>query len=370
MINNEVEEYRQKTKDEILNNYIPYYQQWIDCCVKYTKIPAFTVPLVFSAIPYLLGLVFLIVLGVNPEDYSKFWLRLNLSGMIAGMFYFMSYIYSRTVESLDDFLFVLKSKQHIDTLKDSYRLVFKSPLQLVNCAIWGLLMTSTELAMGVPLSMPGTIYICVSSLVVGFLLGSGLWYTITISILIRRFCGIQEIRLNIFDPSRTVGIRELSNLLSVWGICLVLEALLVLLGLFGANWSHGEAIIDFLHLFWTAFIFFVVMFVFMYPHYEIKKIIAMGKKKGAKKYQDHIEGFMSKFGNHSIDELEKLEKEIGILSKYHNIYISIIKSPSMAIDISVIWKFISAMTVPMAIAIIERPQFFSDIYEFAKNLLS
>lgn len=362
MTDQELENYKQKVKEEILRDCVPFYQQWIQSTAGSLRLPAFVIPLVFSAVPYLAGLLAAFVLNEDRDHYSKFWLQVNASGILAGIFFFLSYIYTKTITYLDAFLFVLTSREQVDRLHQSYRLMFKSHLQLVNCFFWGVVTAGTVFLLGIPLATVNLLYFEAVVFVIGFLLGAGVWYTVTLSMMIRKFCRFQDIRINPLDPSRTVGIRELAYLCSMWSICLVFEGALILLGLYCADWSGGEAVVYNATVFWTAYLSLITLYMFLYPHVEIKRIIETGKRRSAKLFQLQIERFTSRHGSHGLEELEKLQKEVFILSYYHTIFNSIIKSPSLAIDISVIGRFLSAMIVPLMITFLQHPEYFTNFY--------
>lgn len=110
-----------------------------------------------------------------------------------------------------------------------------------------------------------------------------------------------------------------------------------------------------------------MIFVFLYPHILIKRLIIAGKRQGAKSFQKRISKILGNLGKHSQNEIEMIERELNILSQYQKIYINIIKSPSVAIDLSVIGKFLSAMIIPFFIFLFERPNYIMKLISFIKE---
>lgn len=364
-----LEEYKQEATRDIKINCIPFYQKWLVFIRDKYHIPKFIVVLIFSFLPYLFGLLFMVLVGSNIHAYTNFWLKVNFSGWIAGMFLFMTYIYLKTVDLVSEIMFILETKEQVDVIKECYKLMFISRYQVIHSFVWGLIVSATGLIMGVPLDKWGVTYMGLAAFVAGFLVASGLWYSIASSIFVYKFSRFNKIKVNIFEPSRTIGIREVANLLGTWGFCFILESVLVLFGFFCANWYYGQKVIAFLHLFWTSFVLAIAIFVFLFPHILIKRLVVRGKKQGSKFFQDKISKMLDGLGEHSLDKLDLLEKELSILTQHQKIYINIIKSPSMAVDLSVIGKFFSALSVPLVIFIAQEPKHFMKILSFIKEFI-
>lgn len=361
------EKNKQELTVEIRKNHIPFYERWLIFIRDKYHVPKFIIILIFSFLPYLFGLLFMLLIGSDIHAYTEFWLEVNFSAWIAGMFFFMSYIYFKTIDFIDEIMFVLENKEQADEIRKCYELMFISKYQIIHSLVWGLIISATGLIMGVPLDKWGVIYMSLAAFVAGFLVATGLWYSITSSFIVYKFSKFNKIKLNLFEPSRTIGIRDIANLLGTWGICFMLESIIVLFGFFYADWSYGQQAIDLLHLFWSSFIFAAVIFVFLFPHILIKRLITLGKRQGAKGFQERITKILDNLGKHSPNELEMIERELNILSQYQKIYINIIKSPSVAIDLSVIGKFFSAMIIPLFIILFERPDYIMKLSSFIKE---
>lgn len=362
-----LEKYRQEVIRNIRKDCIPFYEKWLMFIRDKYHIPKFIVILMFSFLPYLVGLLFMTLVGSNIHAYTEFWLRVNLSGMLAGAFLFMSYIYFKTVDIIDEVIFILETKEQMDKVRKCYELMFISKYQIIHSFVWALVISATGLIMGVPLDKWGVIYMGLAASGTGFVMATGLWYTITSSIFVYKFSRFEKIKVNMFEPSRTIGIREVANLLGTWGICLILEALLVLFGFYYANWSYGQEIIIFFHSFWTLFVFAIAIFVFMYPHISVKRLIINGKRQGSRDFQKRISKMLDNLDKHSPNELELLERELNILCQYQKIYVDIVKSPSMAMDLSVVGRFVSALIIPLVIFMLQERHYLVKLILFIKE---
>lgn len=357
-------EYREQVHKEVVRTCIPFYEQillWMDH--KY-HLPRLVSILILALSPYLIGLLFLSFTGSDLRAYTSFWLKVNFSAWIAGMFLFMSYIYNKTVDLLDDFLFVLDQKNQVNTVCACYRLMFVSKGQILTGVIWGIIIALVGLSMGVPLDVWGTAYLAVSAFVAGFLISTGFWYTVTSAIFIHRYSQFTKISFNIIDPSRTIGIREMANLMGTWGICAVLQAVLILFGFYFPDWGFSPHVIDLMHFFWTMFIFVLILFIFIFPHTCIKRMIVSGKRMGARKYHRLISEVSDRITSTSTSDLDDVEKSLTLLNQCQDVYQNISRSPSFAMDISVIGKFFSALIVPILIALFDRPEIIYALVDF------
>lgn len=163
-----------------------------------------------------------------------------------------------------------------------------------------------------------------------------------------------NLTLNIINPSQTIGIKNLSKLLSTFALFFSLELFLCLLVFFFAPWKNIEMHSFFKDFVVLPFILFMLFF-FMFPQSTIKTIVVNHKKKSLTEIENRISEIYKK-DSHKLDDLN-------LIVGYNKLYKEINGNPNYAIDLNVFTRFSTSVFIPLLLILKENPSIIKFIYD-------
>lgn len=212
--------------------------------------------------------------------------------------------------------------------------------------------------MDISLEYPYNIYLIFIAIFASFSAGPGLWLALSSAYFISQLKYIGNLTLNTLNPSKTIGIKKLSKLLTTFSLSFSLELFLFLLIFFLAPWKNIEMHSFFRNILVLPFLLFMIFF-FMFPQSAIKTIIVNYKEKSLMIIENHISEIYKK-DSHKLDDLN-------LIKGYNELYKEISGSPNYAIDLNVLTRFTSAVAIPLLLILKENPSILNFIYDFIKS---
>jgi hypothetical protein len=319
----------------------------------------FLLVLGISLSPIFIAYLLSFVNFVNFDVFLACWIRLNFSAWIFGAFYFMNYIFKKSLNYYDEFLFLTqKQKSDQRIVKDSYDFMFNSNKQYICYVIIGVLCTLTGYTLQIQVSGFTKWYIIFWSFWSGFAIGSGLWYAFGLARFIFKITSIQGLHINPIYPSTSVGLSEIIQLSSFWSFCFICECLLVYTGLFITHWMAPYSLVRGLQVFWLMIILLIAIFNFVFPYSRIKKLISLVKREHLKSIQNLLDVSWANATSTSNVEKRLFKEEIYYMAELQRL---IRKDNEAMFDTSVILRLLSSVVVPLILTMYEKPDIINKI---------
>lgn len=338
----------------------PFYVTFFDFLEEHTRLNRYILYLLVSLIPYLVFIPFSSLLGNDSFDFTKVWLKLNFSGWAFGCFLFMNYIYHKSVEIYPLLHYLANTaynKHHIEKL---YDFLFISKYQIITCIATGILTTATGTYLDFHLTTISKYYIIFNSFIIGFIIGTGLWYSIGLANLIRTIGRMKNVKINYINPTYSIGVFEIPKLASVWSLCFFSEVIIVYLGLILPDWNQNYAVIQNMQVFWLIIFISISIYNFVHPISAISKLTNDAKTKIKILIMDNLYSKLSEAEN-NIDKFHNNYAEIKVIEE---LYEKIAFAKTYIFDWSVFFRFL-ATTIPSIVILILKH--YSDIMDFLMN---
>ena len=366
----EFENYKERVKEQIIKESNPTYIVLLNWIQKHTMLPHYFVAL-FLGIAFYMGGVFVAYFsGTSISENNVFWLRTNASAIIVGVLLFLRFAYLKGLNSLSEFLSLCKTKEQVQRIKRSYKLMFNVKLQ----TIYGIGMVFIGevcfYLLGLPFGPLMNSWYYLAAAFIFFFLMQGVYLMIALMIFIYNMSnGDMDYNLSPLNPSESLGIKEMANVASVYALLTFGGALLFLIGLILGDWVNHDTSGTMIILFWTLLLIFWVIFNFVFPHICMKRIITYSKRNTSRKLMKIMEDCVVNFGKKTVSETEKLQLEIDLLTSIDEAYTSLSKSRNYALDLSLIAQFLSALIVPVIILMFEDPELFRVAIDFFVSII-
>ena len=312
------------------------------------------------------------ILGSNHVAFASFWLKSQVSMLIAVSLICMCFVYRRSIEIADELLYTLNSPEDSQALVSCYKFTFSSKWQILHSCGWAVVFPAVAFSMGMHLDWVVSSLMCLGFVASGFLMSAGLWFTFAMIRLIYKYASLQP-RVNWLCPNRTVALLNLTNLVSSWACCFLLGAILIISGFIQAPWSGDTWISKFFEVFWVGFVVVFVAVNFFVPHLALRPVIVHGKQVGLRflgsRIEDLVEGRLEGQVPESQFSLESREREIIILREYRDAYAALVRSGTWAVDTRAFGRFFSALLIPWVVFCLQNPEMCETVWNWMGSQL-
>ncbi|MDI6734738.1 MAG: hypothetical protein QME42_00860 [bacterium] len=301
-----------------------------------------------------------------------FWLFFisSISIVIFGLL-FMRYVWCKHIQVFGDLLSILSNQKQIDDLKKVFILMYKSKSQLWSFLSFSVLGAIIVFFLYPPLPFVSKVY---NSILIGFpcagVAGLGACLSLTSSIFIYKLTKFNNLKLNPLNPGQTVGIAQLSKLMSLYATLFTIENTLWLIPFVYLSLTAQTRIpplnldsLSYQSAFALIIIFFciTVPIYFLYPQLALRRIIIREKNGLLQKIEGYIKELCFKTDY-------PLEKDIPLIEKYGEIFNRIQRSKTMPIDVFSGFRFIGSLAFSLFLIIISKPTLLTDMMDVFQKL--
>lgn len=294
-------------------------------------------------------------LGVfSNGQAADFLVRVNFAGMVIGAFVLMNAIYRRALKYRDHFYVLADSDENRRIVDESYDWMFSDSVQQrCFCASVALLATATGVTLGVPFQGTAFWYIVAYSLVVGYIVGWGVWFTVTLMVFVYRLTSRRGLRVAAVNSSDSLGLFELAQLSSDWSVFLFIEAALVYAGLVLPPWHADKSIVVGVQLFWLAVLMALMVFNFLFPLTRCRDVILGAKRKALLQVQELLEASWANYVDAKCAGPDTVRAHVDFLTNQQHL---IRARGQIVLDASIVvrfWSTVIAPAVPVGVHLLQ-----------------
>ena len=350
-----------------IEQFVPFYISLQEKGARLLRIPTVLFPIVFNLL--WIGLAIAIVAATEELDpFINFWLRVNFSAALAGAMYFMPLAHARLMAIMDRVLYMTATEEDAIIVRDCVRNMLISKWQTIYCAFMAVVTACSGIYLGMPLGPVSQTILVISALLVGVVAASGLWFTFSFFYMVIRISKFSNVRLNVFEPTTSIGIKELVNFSMAWGIIFLLESCLVIFGVLMPPWTNGGDLLFWISFAWVGSIVVLLMLNFFLPGYFLTNLLRFSKNTITSNLQERINAIYQKIILAPEDQ-EDVRKHIALINDYQNLYLNVRRSNSSPIDYRVVVKFLASTVVPILIFVFKNPSQIASFLEMAVKFI-
>lgn len=334
------------------------------------RLPGFVAILVVCALPYGIGALLSLMTPGGFGAFTAFWLKLNLFMITAGAFILLDFIHKRTLEASEAAVGPIEDPAEIPKLEAALRGLFGGSALKFFVVGFAVPAMFTALVFLRP-PFEGVMYVFIALYMLGavVLLTTALWSAFALIRLAGTYGKMTSLRFNLIEPINTVGVRQMADLSTTWGICFALEALFMIGGLWGAPWEADRVSVFYASAFWTAFVIVITAITFIYPKSLIRPLVLRGKRQGLAWFQTQFRDAEERIGEIGMMELMRRERALALLKEYNELQVRITKARVSPLDVPTMLKLGGSVLVPAAVFLGQRPEVLEQAVDWMKSLL-
>jgi hypothetical protein len=343
-------------KELLSNEPTPPYYNLLSFQRRLSRIPIFVRSLLAGPVLYFLFYYFTFFLtGEVPEAATL--CMVFLGGIISSILVLTSNCYQKSVETMEHISGILTNDDQIKELRRDFTNIFLKRTQVWFSIVFSIVITCFIVPIGLTFSAPVSVILYVFMALGLFIAGFMVWMSFSALFWSIKMGKSGPYRLNNF-PSKTLGIRKLSRLIGTFSLSFSLALSLVLIFFYIAPWEsqHSFNVVESSIVY--PFIVFALVFIFL-PQMSIRKIIVQEKER-------LLVNLESKLIQSNILNSEFADSEYEKYSNITDLHSKIFATSDFALDIGTIGKFFSSLALPIALALLQQPRIFEELFSSLK----